>query len=144
MKVQLKSAREMFEELGFIVNDNINKGALINNRKWQSVSVIKILDRNYINEDDYIEDETDLDFINRLGTYIALELFFENGLFGPSLTIMEKEIKVIPDGERIDVEYNGMGLVGERKQLSYIGAIFLPKEIQAINKMIEELGWNNE
>ena len=142
MKVQLKSAREMFEELGFIVNDNINKGALINNRKWQSVSVIKILDRNYINEDDYIEDETDLDFINRLGTYIALELFFENGLFGPSLTIMEKEIKVIPDGERIDVEYNGMGLVGERKQLSYIGAIFLPKEIQAINKMIEELGWN--
>ena len=142
MEVQLKSAREMFEELGFIVNDNINKGALINNRKWQSVSVIKILDRNYINEDDYIEDETDLDFINRLGTYIALELFFENGLFGPSLTIMEKEIKVIPDGERIDVEYNGMGLVGERKQLSYIGAIFLPKEIQAINKMIEELGWN--
>ena len=136
------SAKEMFEELGFIVNDNINKGALINNRKWQSVSVIKILDRNYINEDDYIEDETDLDFINRLGTYIALELFFENGLFGPSLTIMEKEIKVIPDGERIDVEYNGMGLVGERKQLSYIGAIFLPKEIQAINKMIEELGWN--
>ena len=142
MKVQLKSAREMFEELGFIVNDNINKGALINNRKWQSVSVIKILDRNYINEDDYIEDETDLDFINRLGTYIALELLFENGLFGPSLTIMEKEIKVIPDGERIDVEYNGMGLVGERKQLSYIGAIFLPKELQAINKMIEELGRN--
>ena len=136
------SAKEMFEELGFIVNDNINKGALINNRKWQSVSVVKILDRNYINEDDYIEDETDLDFINRLGTYIALELFFENGLFGPSLTIMEKEIKVIPDGERIDVEYNGMGLVGERKQLSYIGAIFLPKEIQAINKMIEELGWD--
>ena len=136
------SAKEMFEELGFIVNDNINKGALINNRKWQSVSVVKILDRNYINEDDYIEDETHLDFINRLGTYIALELFFENGLFGPSLTIMEKEIKVIPDGERIDVEYNGMGLVGERKQLSYIGAIFLPKEIQAINKMIEELGWD--
>ena len=136
------SAKEMFEELGFIVNYNINKGALINNRKWQSVSVVKILDRNYINEDDYIEDETDLDFINRLGTYIALELFFENGLFGPSLTIMEKEIKVIPDGERIDVEYNGMGLIGERKQLSYIGAIFLPKEIQAINKMIEELGWN--
>ena len=136
------SAKEMFEELGFIVNYNINKGALINNRKWQSVSVVKILDRNYINEDDYIEDETDLDFINRLGTYIALELFFENGLFGPSLTIMEKEIKVIPDGERIDVEYNGMGLVGKRKQLSYIGAIFLPKEIQAINKMIEELGWN--
>ena len=60
------------------------------------------------------------------------------------MTIMEKEIKVIPDGERIDVEYNGMGLVGERKQLSYIGAIFLPKEIQAINKMIEELGWDNE
>ena len=142
MKVQLKSAREMFEELGFIVHDNINKGALINNRKWQSVSVVKILDRNYINEDDYIEDETDLDFINRLGTYIALELFFENGLFGPSLMIMEKEIKVIPDGERINVEYNGMGLVGERKQLSYIGAIFLPKEIQAINKMIEELGWD--
>ena len=136
------SAKEMFEELGFIVHDNINKGALINNRKWQSVSVVKILDRNYINEDDYIEDETDSDFIYRLGTFIALELFFENGLFGPSLTIMEKEIKVIPDGERIDVEYNGMGLVGERKQLSYIGAIFLPKEIQAINKMIEELGWN--
>ena len=142
MEVQLKSAREMFEELGFIVNDNIIKGALINNRKWQSVSVVKILDRNYINEDDYIEDETDSDFINRLGTFTALELFFENGLFGPSLTIMEKEIKVIPDGERIDVEYNGMGLIGERKQLSYIGAIFLPKEIQAINKMIEELGWN--
>ena len=142
MEVQLKSAREMFEELGFIVNDNIKKGALINNRKWQSVSVIKILDRNYINEDDYIEDETDSEFINRLGTFTALELFFENGLFGPSLTIMEKEIKVIPDGERIHVEYNGMGLVGERKQLSYIGAIFLPKEIQAINKMIEELGWN--
>ena len=137
------SAKEMFEELGFIVNDNIIKGALINNRKWQSVSVIKILDRNYINEDDYIEDETDLDFINRLGTYIALELLFDD-LFGPSLTIMEKEIKVIPDGERIDFEYNGMGLVGERKQLSYIGAIFLPKEIQAINKMIEELGWDNE
>ena len=136
------SAKDMFEELGFIVNDNIKKGALINNRKWQSVSVIKILDRNYINEDDYIEDETDSDFINRLGTFTALELFFENGLFGPSLTIMEKEIKVIPDGERIHVEYNGMGLVGERKQLSYIGAIFLPKEIQAINKMIEELGWN--
>ena len=136
------SAKDMFEELGFIVHDNINKGALINNRKWQSVSVIKILDRNYINEDDYIEDETDSEFINRLGTFIALELFFENGLFGPSLTIMEKEIKVIPDGERIDVEYNGMGLVGERKQLSYIGAIFLPKEIQAINKMIEELGRN--
>ena len=136
------SAKEMFEELGFIVNDNINKGALINNKKWQSVSVIKILDRNYINEDDYIEDETDLDFINRLGTYIALELFFENGLFEPSLMIMEKEIKVIPDGERFSVEYNGMGLVGERKQLSYTGAIFLPKEIQAINKMIEELGWN--
>ena len=142
MEVQLKSAREMFKELGFIVHDNINKGALINNRKWQSVSVVKILDRNYINEDDYIEDETDSDFIYRLGTFIALELFFENGLFGPSLTIMEKEIKVIPDGERIDVEYNGMGLIGERKQLSYIGAIFLPKEIQAINKMIEELGWN--
>ena len=138
------SAKEMFEELGFIVNYNINKGTLINNRKWQSVSVIKILDRNYINEDDYIEDETDLDFINRLGTYIALELLFEDGLFGPSLTIMEKEIKVIPDGERIDVEYNGFGLLGERKQLSYIGAIFLPKEIQAINKMIEELGWINE
>ena len=49
MKAQLKSAREMFEELGFIVNDNINKGALINNKKWQSVSVIKILDRNYQN-----------------------------------------------------------------------------------------------
>ena len=144
MKVQLKSAREMFEELGFIVNDNINKGALINNKKWQIVSVIKILDRNYINEDDYIEDETDLDFINRLGTYIALELLFEDGLFGPSLTIMEKEIKVIPDGERINVEYNGMGLVGKRKQLGFIGAIFLPKEIQAINKMIEELGWINE
>ena len=142
MEVQLKSAREMFEELGFIVNDNINKGALINNKKWQSVSVIKILDRNYINEDDYIEDENDSDFINRLGTYIALELFFENSLFGPSLTIMEKEIKFIPDGERFSVEYNGMGLVGERKQLSYIGSIFLPKEIQAINKMIEELGWN--
>ena len=142
MEVQLKSAREMFEELGFIVNYNINKGTLINNRKWQSVSVIKILDRNYINEDDYIEDETDLDFINRLGTYIALELLFEDGLFGPSLTIMEKEIKVIPDGERINVEYNGMGLVGKRKQLGFIGAIFLPKEIQAINKMIEELGWN--
>ena len=142
MEVQLKSAREMFKELGFIVHDNINKGALINNRKWQSVSVVKILDRNYINEDDYIEDETDSDFIYRLGTFIALELFFENGLFGPLLTIMEKEIKVIPDGERIDVEYNGMGLIGERKQLSYIGAIFLPKEIQAINKMIEELGWN--
>ena len=132
----------MFEELGFIVNDNIKKGALINNRKWQSVSVIKILDRNYINEDDYIEDETDSDFINRLGTFIALELFFENGLFGPSLMIMEKEIKVIHDGERLSFEYNGMGLVGERKQLSYIGAIFLPKELQAINKMIEELGWN--
>ena len=144
MEVQLKSAREMFEELGFIVNDNINKGALINNKKWQIVSVIKILDRNYINEDDYIEDETDLDFINRLGTYIALELLFEDGLFGPSLTIMEKEIKVIPDGERINVEYNGMGLVGKRKQLGFIGAIFLPKEIQAINKMIEELGWINE
>ena len=142
MEVQLKSAREMFEELGFIVNNNINKGASINNKKWQSVSVIKILDRNYINEDDYIEDETDSDFINRLGTFTALELFFQNGLFGPSLTIMEKEIKVIPDGERIDVEYNCMGLIGERKQLSYIGAIFLPKEIQAINKMIEELGWN--
>ena len=138
MEVQLKSAREMFEELGFIVHDNINKGALINNRKWQSVSVVKILDRNYINEDDYIEDETDSDFINRLGTYIALELFFENGLFEPSLMIMEKEIKVIPDGERFSVECNGMGLVGKRKQLSYIGAIFLPKEIQAINKMIEE------
>ena len=136
------SAKEMFEELGFIVNDNIKKGALINNRKWQSVSVIKILDRNYINEDDYIEDETDSDFINRLGTFIALELFFENGLFGPSLMIMEKEIKVIHDGERLSFEYNGMGLVGERKQLSYIGAIFLPKELQAINKMIEELGWN--
>ena len=144
MEVQLKSAREMFEELGFIVNYNINKGTLINNRKWQSVSVIKILDRNYINEDDYIEDETDSEFINRLGTFTALELFFENGLFGPSLTIMEKEIKVIPDGERINVEYNGMGLVGKRKQLGFIGAIFLPKEIQAINKMIEELGWINE
>ena len=144
MEVQLKSAREMFEELGFIVNYNINKGTLINNRKWQSVSVVKILDRNYINEDDYIEDETDSEFINRLGTFTALELFFENGLFGPSLTIMEKEIKVIPDGERINVEYNGMGLVGKRKQLGFIGAIFLPKEIQAINKMIEELGWNNE
>ena len=142
MEDKLKSAREMFEELGYIVNDNINKGALINNRKWQSVSVIKILDRNYINEDDYIEDETDSDFINRLGTYIALELLFVDGLFGPSLTIMEKEIKFIPDGERFNVEYNGMGLIGERKQLSYIGAIFLPKEIQAINKMIEELGWN--
>ena len=138
------SAKEMFEELGFIVNYNINKGTLINNRKWQSVSVIKILDRNYINEDDYIEDETDSEFINRLGTFTALELFFENGLFGPSLTIMEKEIKVIPDGERIDVEYNGFGLLGERKQLSYIGAIFLPKEIQAINKQVEELGWINE
>ena len=136
------SAKEMFEELGYIVHDNINKGASINNREWQSVSVVKILDRDYINEDDYIEDETDSDFINRLGTYIALELFFENGLFEPSLTIMEKEIKVIPDGERFSVEYNGMGLVGERKQLSYIGAIFLPKEIQAINKMIEELGWD--
>ena len=136
------SAKEMFEELGFIVNNNINKGALINNKKWQSVSVVKILDRNYINEDDYIEDETDSDFIYRLGTFIALELLFEDGLFGPSLTIMEKEIKVIPDGERIDVEYNGMGLIGERKQLSFIGSIFLPKEIQAINKMIEELGWN--
>ena len=142
MKVQLKSAREMFEELGFIVNDNINKGALINNRKWQTVSVIKILNRNYINEDDYIEDETDSDFINRLGTFTALELLFVDGLYGPSLTIMEKEIKFNPDGERIYVEYNGMGLIGERKQLSYIGAIFLPKEIQAINKMIEELGWN--
>ena len=142
MEVQLKSAREMFEELGFIVNDNINKGVLINNRKWQSVSVIKILDRNYINEDDYIEDETDSDFINRLGTFIALELLFENGLFEPTLTIMEKEIKVIPDGERFSVEFNGMGLIGKRKQLSYIGAIFLPKEIQAINKMIEELGWD--
>ena len=141
MEVQLKSAREMFEELGFIVNDNINKGVLINNRKWQSVSVIKILDRNYINEDDYIEDETDSEFINRLGTFIALELFFDNS-FGPSLTIMEKEIKVIPDGERFSVEYNGMGLVGKRKQFGYIGAIFLPKEIQAINKMIEELGWD--
>ena len=53
MEVQLKSAREMFEELGWIVHDNIKKGALINNRKWQSVSVVKILDRNYINEDDY-------------------------------------------------------------------------------------------
>ena len=135
------SAKEMFEELGYIVNDNINNGALINNRKWQSVSVIKILDRNYINEYDYIEDETDSDFINRLGTYIALELLFED-LFEPSLTIMEKEIEVIPDGERFSVECNGMGLVGERKQLSYIGAIFLPEEIQAINKMIEELGWN--
>ncbi len=136
------SAKDMFEELGFIVNYNIKKDVLINNRKWQSVSVIKILDRNYINEDDYIEDETDIDFMNRLGTYIALELFFENSLFGPSLTIMEKEIKVIPDGKRFSVEYNAMGLVGERKELSYIGAIFLPKEIQAINKMIEELGWN--
>ena len=135
------SAKEMFEELGFIVNYNI-KGVLINNRKWQSVSVVKILDRNYINEDDYIEDETDLDFIKRLGTYIALELFFENSLFGPSLMIREKEIKVIPDEKKINVEYNGMGLIGERKQLSAIGAIFLPKEIQAINKMIEELGWN--
>ena len=136
------SAKEMFEELGFIVNDNIKKGAMINNRKWQSVSVIKILDRNYINEDDYIEDETDSDFINRLGTFIALELFFGDGLFEPSLMIMEKEIKVIPDGERFSVEFNSMGLIGERKQLSYIGAIFSPKEIQAINKMIEELGWN--
>ena len=136
------SAKEMFEELGFIVNDNINKGVLINNRKWQSVSVVKILDRNYTNEDDYIEDETDSDFANRLGTYIALELFFDNGLFEPSLTIMEKEIKVIHDGEQISVEFNGMGLIGKRKQLSFIGAIFLPKEIQAINKMIEELGWD--
>ena len=144
MEMQLKSAREMFEELGFIVNYNINKGTLINNRKWQSVSVVKILDRNYTNEDDYIEDETDLDFMNRLGTYTALELFFENGLFEPSLMIMEKEIKVIPDGERFSVEFNGMGLVGEQKQLSAIGTVFLPKEIQAINKMIEELGWNNE
>ena len=135
------SAKEMFEELGFIVNYNIKKGTLINNRKWQSVSVVKILDRNYINEDDYIKDETDSDFMNRLGTYIALELCFEDGLFEPSLMIMEKEIKVIPDGERFSVEFNGMGLVGERKQLSAIGAIFLPKELQAINKMIEELGW---
>ena len=138
------SAKEMFEELGFIVHDNIIKGSSINNSEWQSVSVVKILDRNYINEDDYIEDETDSEFINRLGTFIALELFFENGLFGPTLMIMEKEIKVIPDGERIDIEYNVMGLVGERKQLSYIGAILLPEEIQAINKMIEELGWSNE
>ena len=144
MEMQLKSAREMFEELGFIVNNNIKKGTLINNRKWQSVSVVKILDRNYTNEDDYIEDETDLDFMNRLGTYIALELFFEDGLFEPSLMIREKEIKVIHDGERVGVEFNGMGLIGERKQLSSIGAIFLPKEIQAINKMMEELGWNNE
>ena len=142
MKNKLKSSREMFEELGYIVNYNINKGALINNRKCQSVSVIKILDRNYINEDDYIEDETDSEIINRLGTFIALELFFENDLFGPSLMIMEKEIKVIPDGEQINVEFNGMGLVGKRKQLSAIGTVFLPKEIQAINKMIEELGWN--
>ena len=142
MKVQLKSAREMFEELGYTVNDNINKGALINNIKWQSVSVVKILYRNYINEDDYIEDETDSDFINRLGTFTALELLFEDGLLEPSLIIMEKEIKVIPDGERFSVEYNGMGLVGERKQLSDIAAIFLPEEIQAINKQIEELGWN--
>ena len=142
MKVQLKSAREMFEELGFIVNNNINKGALINNKKWQSVSVIKILDRNYINEDDYIEDETDSEFINRLGTFIALELFFENGLFGPALIIKEKKIKVIPNGEQFSIEFNSMGLVGEQKQLSAIGAIFLPKEIQTINKMIEELGWN--
>ena len=101
MEVQLKSAREMFEELGFIVHDNINKGTEEYDdyyaRKWQSVSVVKILDRNYINEDDYIEDETDSDFINRLGTFTALELFFQNGLFEPSLMIMEKEIKVIPD-----------------------------------------------
>ena len=142
MEVQLKSAREMFEELGFIVNYNIKKCTLINNRKWQSVSVVKILDRNYINEDDYIEDENDSDFINRLGTFTALELFFENGLFEPSLMIMEKEIKVILDGEQVNVEFNGMGLVGKRKQLSYLGTIFLPKELQAINKMIEELGWN--
>ena len=136
------SAKEMFEELGFIVNYNIKKGTLINNRKWQSVSVVKILDRNYMNEDDYIEDETDSDFIHRLGTFIALELFFNNGLFEPSLMIKEKEIKVIPDGEQVNIEFNGMGLIGERKQLSSIGTIFLPKEIQAINKMIEELGWN--
>ena len=136
------SAKEMFEELGFIVNYNIKKGTLINNRKWQSVSVVKILDRNYMNEDDYIEDETDSDFIHRLGTFIALELFFNNGLFEPSLMIKEKEIKVIPDGEQVNIEFNGMGLIGERKQLSSIGTIFLPKEIQAINKMIEELGWD--
>ena len=136
------SAKEMFEELGYIVHDNINKGASINNREWQSVSVVKILDRDYINEDDYIEDETDSDFINRLVTFTALELFFENGLFEPSMIIMEKEIKVIPDGEQINVEFNGMGLIGERKQLSNIGTIFLPEEIQAINKMIEELGWD--
>lgn len=138
----MKTAKEMFEELGFIVNYNIKKGTLINNKKWQRVSVVKILDRNYINEDDYIEDENDSDFINRLGTFIALELFFEDGLFEPSLMIMEKEIKVIPDGEQVSVEFDSMGLVGERKQLSSIGAIFLPKELQAINKMIEELGWD--
>ena len=142
MKEQLKSAREMFEELGYIVSNDLTKGVLINNRKWRCISVVKILDRNYTNEDDYIEDETDLDFMNRLGTYIALELLFEDGLFEPSLMIKEKEIKVIPDGKQFGLEFNGMGLVGKRKQLSYIGTTFLPKELQAINKMIEELGWN--
>ena len=144
MEVQLKSAREMFEELGYIVSNDLTNGTLINNRKCHCISVVKILDRNYINEDDYIEDETDLDFMNRLGTYIALELLFEDGLFLPALMIKEKKIKVIPDGEQFSLEFNGMGLVGEQKQLSAIGTVFLPKELQAINKMIEELGWNNE
>ena len=140
------SAKEMFEKMGYIVSNDLMEGVFcdIQGKKYDAhcISVTHIEDREYDEEDEYIEDESDEDFANRIGKYRVKEIIFRCDIFEPTIQICYKKIKVVMQKENFNVEYNGMGLVGEKQSAGVFGILTTPQEIKAINKQIEELGWN--
>lgn len=138
-------AKELFEQIGYIVSDDLTKGskAGIEGRMndMHSISAVILEERNYDEEDEYIEDEDDIKFAKRIGKYRAKEIFFESSIFEPTITIRYKNVKVQVNDKTFNIEFNGLGVVGENASCGKFGIFMTPQELQAINKQIEELGW---